>query len=121
MRKIFIFMTVLLFLGSASSISATKDTFALDPCVDSAFDAMEEMLNFTTEQMGLFTIENSKDIVVNGCVDSRSCWRFADNTSQQNLTYKTPGNSYADDFEIWNWLFEYCMVYMLQQYLLGVN
>src|SRR5690554_1272846 len=109
MRKTFILMTGLLFLGTVTSIGSTEDAFALDPCVDSAFDAMNKMLNFTTEQIGSFTIENNKDIVVNGCVDPRSCWNFADNTSQQNLTYKTPGNSYADDFEIWNWLFEYCM------------
>lgn len=56
-----------------------------------------------------FTIEKSESIVVNKCVDARACWDFADNTSHQNILYKTIENSYAEDYEIWAWYFDYCM------------
>lgn len=50
-----------------------------------------------------------KNYQYNSCVDPYACWDFADNASQQNVTYQTIENSYADDYEIWLWHYEYCL------------
>lgn len=54
MKNSLILMATFLFLGSTTSKGASVDVVALDPCVESAFDAMEEMLDFsfTPEQAG---------------------------------------------------------------------
>lgn len=47
-------MTGLLFLGTVTSIGSTVEVLILNSCIDSTFDAMEEMLDlgFDTEQAG---------------------------------------------------------------------
>ena len=53
MRKLLILTSALLFLGTVN-MDAAVDASASNPCIDSAFDAMSEMLDlgFNTEQAG---------------------------------------------------------------------
>lgn len=65
------------------------------------------VLMFLMLSMGSFTME--KSIIVNGCPDPYACWNMADYYSQQNYIYNTIQSSYAQDYDIWVWHYDYCM------------